>query len=734
MKVLKELLSQISAEFNGHYRPMTDEISPRLGFEYHRDINRELALKIFELMYTSRRIDDNEQLFLKKGQAWFGIYCAGAEVPGTVAGLLMRKTDPIVGYYRDRASVLARGVTPYEMFLEAVAAKNDPASGGHQMPAHFGNSKLAVVGQVSAIAAHCLVASGLAHAIKLTRDSIKEGVYPSDSIVYMTIGDSGVSEGEFYEALKYACQNKGPLLIHIINNRYGISVPIEEEVPNSDLKGLFGGFPGVIYRRVDGTSVRDCYDEFKNAITHVRKNGGPYIIETDVVRLYSHSASDDQRKYRPGHEVMLEEERDPIPKFARELLAYGVATSQELNDIVERVDREMSILHEKVLKEEKADLDRLTASIYNYDRTQAGGSYKRAVAGSKSQYAGQTIPLAEALNRVLVEQMERDKRIVVWGEDVADFSSKYLKLYGNKLAGKGGVFGVTKGLQKRFGANRVWNSPIAEATIVGAAVGFSLQGFLPVVEVQFRDYLNPAWQQLVDQVATMSYRTDAHFRCPMVIRMASGGYLLGAGALWHSEMAAGTILHHPGLRVAVPSTPRNGAAALRAAIYCGDPVVFLEPKALYRRTGGFFATPYPDFDDVMWPGEVELYGDGKDLLLVGYGNTSPICYEAMIRLKEHGIDCRFLNLVWLNPLNKDEIRKHARITGKVLIVDEDRRTCGASSAIADAVYEDRVLRRQVDVERLNALDCRVSSGPAAEYHILPQLEDVLEAALSLARS
>ncbi|MBI4243913.1 MAG: hypothetical protein HY606_07475 [Planctomycetes bacterium] len=736
IKSVKEYLEKAGFDSNGSYFANGNKNKPvafSSDLEYHLELRRDALLRIFRLIYQSRRTDDHEELFLKKGMAWFGIYCAGAEIPGAVAGILLRDTDPIVGYYRDRAVCIARGITSYEMFLQAVAAKDDPASGGHQMPAHFGQKKLAVISQTSATGSQSIQAYGLAEAIKFTSHTMKQGVYPNDSIVYTTIGDSSISEGEFYEAVKSACHNKVPLLIHIINNRYGISVPIEEEIPGSNIQKLFSEYPNLSYLKVDGTSVRDCYDLFKRTIKQIRSGTGPCVIESDVVRLYSHSASDDQRKYRPAFEIELEEERDPILKLSKELIAYGIASADELKKIISEVDNELDIAHKKAIQQEKTDVNNLLSTIYNYDKNESLKVYTGLTKGSKSIFSGNKFPIAESLNRCLLELMEKDSRIVMWGEDIADFSVRFLDLYKDKISGKGGVFGVTKGLQRKFGGYRVRNSPIAEATVVGKAIGYSLQGFLPIVEIQFRDYLNPAWQQLIDEVATMSYRSNGSFRCPMVIRMASGGYLLGAGAIWHSEMAAGALMHYPGIRVAVPSNPRNACGSMRGAIYSGDPVCYLEPKALYRKTGGFFDNEYPDFDYVLWPGEVELYGDGKDLLFIGYGNTSPICYEAMRKLQDEGIKTRFLNLVWLNPLNEDEIRKQAKITKKVLIVDEDRRTSGASSAIADAIWKDRKLRKEIDVEKLNSLDCRVSYGSAGEYEILPQLEDVITLAKELVR-
>jgi 2-oxoisovalerate dehydrogenase E1 component len=340
--------------------------------------------------------------------------------------------------------------------------------------------------------------------------------------------------------------------------------------------------------------------------------------------------------------------------------------------------------------------------------------------------------MADAINTCLGELMEARPEIVMWGEDVADLSKEHFGR--TELEGKGGVFGLTKGLQRRFGPDRVSNSPIAEASIVGRASGWALQGFCPIVEVQFRDYLSPAWQQLVDQVATMRWRSDGKYGNPMVIRMAYGGYLGGAGAIWHSESANGPILHYPGVRLCAPSNAEDAVGLLRAAAFCGDPVAYCEAKSRYRFRDEFMERKYPDWDFVLWPGSSRLYGDGKDLAIITYGTSTTLCFRAMQMLEADGIRARMLDLCWLNPMDHNAIRAAADDCGLVLIVDEDRRTCGAGGAIADVIYRDRALRRRVDVERIATKDCRVSYGPVGERAILPQSDEILRTARDLVKS
>jgi 2-oxoisovalerate dehydrogenase E1 component len=601
------------------------------------------------------------------------------------------------------------------------------------MPEHWGSPEKAVIIYASPVGIQCIPAEGLAEAISKTRALIGEGRYPHDAVVYTSLGDGTSAEGEFYECLRAAINARAPLLVHLMDDGFGISVPTSEQVPGGDLVPLFRGWPNLTVLENDGTSVRESYDRFRQAAELCRSGRGPVLLRSKVLRLYSHSSTDDMRKYRPKEDVVIDlEERDPIVKFARELVEYGIASPGELREIARSTEREVLAAADEVLQLPKTDASRLLTNVYAYDPPKAKAALAAAYAGRAVARVGETLVMADAINACLGELMEVLPRVVMWGEDVADLSRDAL-LRNPGLEGKGGVFGITKGLQRRFGSDRVSNSPIAEASIVGRACGWSLQGFLPIVEVQFRDYLNPAWQQLVDNIATLRWRSDGHFGCPMVIRMAYGGYLGGAGALWHSESANGPILHHPGLRLCVPSNAEDAVGALRAAAFSGDPVLFCESKSRYRFRDDFMERKYPAADFALWPGTSRRYGEGKDIALVTYGTTTPLVYRTLQMLEAEGIRGRMLDLCWLNPLDTDAIRAAADDCGLVLIVEEDRRTCGAGAAIADVVYRDRELRRRVDVERIAAKDCRVSYGPSGERAVLPQFEEMLRSARELVR-
>ncbi len=707
---------------------------------YHPTLAVEDLLGMYRSMVLSRLLDEREFMLQKQLQAWFSIFAAGKEAAQAAAGLALRPTDPICGYYRDRTICLQRGITAEEMLRQAVAAASDPASSGRQMPAHFGHREKAVIIQGSPTGFQSIPSVGLAEAIAKTKSLIGSGAWPADAIVYSSIGDASTAEGEFYEALRAAILNRAPVLFNVQDDGFGISVPAEEQVPGEDVLALFRGWPGLAVLDVDGTDVRASYDAFVEAAAHCRARRGPVLLRSRVLRLMSHSSTDDMRKYRDPVSIAHDHERDPLPKFARELIAYGAATSESLLEIGAAAKREVEEATARVQKLPKTDVAKLTADIYAYEPATAKAAWAAATAGRKSEPAGKVIALADSVNHALHELMALDPRIVMWGEDIADLSKRTLEEH-PELKGKGGVFGITEGLQRAFGSARVSNSPIAEATIVGRAVGYALQGFRPIVEVQFRDYLNPAWQQVVDQAGTLRWRSGGRFNAPFVVRMSYGGYLGGAGSVWHSESANGPLLHHPGLRLCVPGNARDAVALLRGAAFCDDVVLYMEPKAIYRRNdaafglepGSYMDQPYPGFDEVCWPGSSRLYGDGSHLAILSYGNTAALSMRAVAELAKKGIRARFLDLRWLNPLDEKAIRKAADECGHVLVVDEDRRTCGAGAAVADVIYRDVDLRRRVDVERVAALDSRVSYGPVGEKACLPQLEWIVDAAVAQLR-
>jgi 2-oxoisovalerate dehydrogenase E1 component len=702
--------------------------------DYHPTLTVKELLHLYRIMMLSRRLDDRELFLQRQNQAWFTISAAGKEAAQAAAGLALRPTDPLWGYYRDRTICLMRGATARESIMQALAAAADIWSGGRQMPAHWSDPGKAIVSYSSPVGAQIIPSAGLAEAIAQTPKLIGSGRFPADAVVYTATGDATTAEGEFYEGLRTAINTRCPLIVHVMDDGFGISTPVSEQVPGGDLMSLFRGWPCLEVIENDGLSVRASYDAFVRAAQLCRSGRGPVLLRSKVLRLYSHSSTDDMRKYRPLHEVRIEiEERDPLLRYAQELVAYGIASPRELQQIGREVDTEILRAVDEVLPLPKTDVGRLTSNIYAYDPERARAAYAEATRGRTSAYAGKSLVMVEAITSCLAELMEAHPGIVMWGEDIADLSKEAFRRYPG-LEGKGGVFGATKGLQRKFGPDRVMNAPIAEATILGRACGHAIQGFLPIVEIQFRDYLNPGWQQLTDQIATLYWRSNGSYACPMVIRMAYGGYLGGAGALWHSESANGPLMHYPGLRLCVASNPEDAVGLLRGAAFCGDPVLYGEPKARYRLRDDFMDRKYPGLDHVLWPGTSRRYDDGGDLAILTYGTTASLCFRASQMLQRQGIRTRMIDLCWLSPLDEKAILEAADECGLVLIVEEDRRICGAGAAIADVIYRDRSLRRRVDVERLASLDCRVCYGPVGERAVLPQVEQIIKAAQDLARS
>ncbi len=735
---LTRFLDEAAAGVGVHIPPPDPASAPgarSLAAEkYHRKLSVDDLLYMYRFMITSRKLDDREIFLQRQGQAWFTTSTAGREAVLAAAGMVLRPTDPLWIYYRDRTLCLMRGVTERDRLLQTIAAAADPASGGRQMPEHWGEPGKAIMIPASPTGCQDLPAVGMAEALTRTRALIGQGRYPADSIVYVSHGEDTTAEGEFYEALRAAINVRAPLILHVMDDGYGISVPVSEQVPGGDILALFRGWPRLSVLENDGNSVRASYDNFTRAANLCRSGQGPVLLRSKVLRLYSHSSTDDMRKYRPLSDVTIEfEERDPILRFAQELVAYGIATPQDLREIHRQIEEKILRVVDEILPLPKTDVSRFLTNVYAYDPQKAQADYAAAVQGRKCAHAGETMVLADAINASLAEIMDLLPRAVMWGEDVADLSREYLQRH-PELEGKGGVFGVTKGLQRRFGPDRVMNSPLAEATIIGRAAGYSLQGFLPIVEIQFRDYLNPAWQQLTDQVATLCWRSNGNFTCPMIVRIACGGYLGGAGALWHSESGHGPLLYYPGIRLCIPSNTEDAAALLRAAAFCGDPVLYLEPKARSRMRDEFTERRYPDFDSVLWPGKSRRYGDGKDLAILTFGATTALCQRAVKTLESQGVNARLLDLCWLNPLDEEAIRSSADDCGAVLIVDEDRRSGGVGAVIADVIYRDRDLRRRVDVERVTAKDCRVAYGPVGERAVLPQVDDIIRTAREMVKS
>jgi 2-oxoisovalerate dehydrogenase E1 component len=679
-------------------------------------LGREDLIGIYRNMYLSRRIDDKEIQLKRQNKIYFQISGAGHEAVLTAAGMLLRPgRDWSYPYYRDRAFCLQLGVTPREMFLQAAGAAEDPASGGRQMPSHWGHARLRIVSQSSPTGTQFLQAVGCAEAERRLDPA-------AGNLVYVSGGDGATSEGEFWESLNAACLRNAPVLFMITDNEYAISVPVEAQTAGGSISAIVRGFPSIQVEEVDGCDPLASYAAVKKVLPRLRaRDGGPALIHAHTIRPYSHSLSDDEKLYRPESEREAEVRRDPIPNFAALLVRAKVTTEEFLAAVREEVDGEVDEAARSALEAPRPRPESVTEQVYSPKVDPTASHFD-----IKPRLEGEPRTMVDLLNDCLRDEMERNAKIVVFGEDVADCTrEEHLK----EVKGKGGVFKVTHNLQRRFGSERVFNTPLAEAAIVGRAIGMATRGLKPVVEVQFYDYLWPAYMQIRNELALLRWRSNGAFSCPAVLRVPIGGYLQG-GAIYHSQSGVTLMTQNPGLRVVMPATALDANGLLRTAIRCDDPVLFLEHKHLYRQT--YNKSPYPGPDHSIPFGRARIVREGTDLTVVTYGALVERSLRAANAVAETGPQAEVIDLRSLNPFDWETVATSVRKTGRALVAYEDSVSFGYGAEIA-ALVADRLFEfLDAPVRRVAALDTFVAYEPGLEDAILPQVEDLRRAMADLA--
>lgn len=680
-------------------------------------------------MVLSRRLDDREILLKRQNRIYFQISGAGHEAILTAAGLQLRAGhDYVISYYRDRALMTQLGMTATEVLMAATGSKLDITSKGRQMPCHWGACRLNVLSKSSCTGTQYLQGVGAAE-VSWYRERFAEAAElvegHGDEVVLISSGEGTTSQGEFWEALNTASNKKLPALFLIEDNGYAISVPVEVQTAGGDVSKLVENFPDLKIVRVDGTDLEASYRAMGEAIAWCRARKGPALVHAKVIRPYSHSMSDDETAYRPEAERAEESERDPITRLADKLLAEGVLTEESLAALRADVDAEVAQASEAALAAPTPEAHEALDYIYATENNPTDPAFDTEDAHPEQPGGEKT--MVDLINACLRDEMARDPRIVIFGQDVADASREEVL---DQCKGKGGVFKVTHGLQSRFGGHRVFNSPLAEANIVGRAVGMAERGLRPVVEVQFLDYIWPAFQQIRNELATQRWRSGGDWPAPVVIRAPSGGYLKG-GAPYHSQSAETLFTHIPGLRVVMPSNARDANGLLRTAIRCDDPVMFLEPKHLYRQTYNKSADPGPDF---MIPfGKARTVQEGDDLTLITYGSVVQRSLTAARQIaRQHDISVHILDLRTLNPYDWPAIEASVKRTGKALVVHEESQAFGYGAEIAARIGEELFEWLDAPVRRIAALDSFVGYHPTLEDAILPQVPDIERGILALA--
>jgi 2-oxoisovalerate dehydrogenase E1 component len=708
----------------------TNPYAKRLELAKKYNLGKKEMLEMLSNIYTSRKVDDAEISMKKQSKAFFQISGAGHEGILTAAAMVLKpKYDWFLGYYRDRALCLGLGVTPYEMLCQANGNLGDTASYGRMMPAHWGNKKLNIVNKSSCTGTQFLQACGLAEAglwYKKLRDEhkvdVKDMDFKDDEIVYVSTGDGTLAQGEFWEGLTTAVVNKLPVLFMVEDNGFAISTPTYVQYPEGSISKTLDNFPGLKIFNCDGCCPIESFATMTEAANYIRTNRKPAIVHATVTRPYSHSLSDDHGMYRTKAELAEEGLRDVFNSFPNFLVEAGVITETERADVLKKVSAEVKTAMDKAITTEWPKLESVMDHLYSEDVDITGSQFD-----VPAKFTGKDdVPMAASINKVLRDEFTKNPMLRMWGEDVADFFEKE-RLDNPELKGKGGVFKLTANVQRESRDGQVFNSPLAEANIIGRAIGMSIRGIKPVVEIQFFDYIWTAYMQLKNEMATLRYRSGGDFKCPMVVRVPIGGYLKG-GAIYHSQSGESLFTHVPGIRVAYPSNSADAAGLLRTAIKGDDPVMFLEHKHLYYQGYNRAADPGEEY---MIPfGKARIAREGSDATIVAWGALVQKSIEAAKKLEAAtGKTVEVIDLRTLAPYDFEAIKKSISKTSRLMIAHEEHKTSGFAGEITSRVNEECFELLDAPILRVAALDVHCAYNPGLEDIILPQVnhvEEVLE--------
>ena len=692
--------------------PASAETAIELAAVTH-GLDRELLVRAFRLMYMSRRIDDREILLKRQNKIYFQVSGAGHEAIQIAAGLCLRPGyDWFYLYYRDRALALTLGVTARDMLLQAVGAATDPASGGRQMPSHWSSPELHIVTGSSPTGTQFVQSTGCANAASYVNPG-------SDEVTLVCTGEGATSEGEFWEMLNLACLERLPLLILVEDNGFAISTPVECQTPGGSISAIVSGFPNLHISEVDGTNFIASYTTLSRAVAWCRSGNGPALVHAHVIRPYSHSLSDDERLYKTAEERAAEAARDPLLTYPEWLIEHGVLDREGMQKIISELDRELQDATDHALAAPAPASGSTLDYLYSDKIDPTSNAFDAAPV-----FSGEPRTMVDEINLTLAEEMRRDSSVLVFGEDVADCSREESL---REVKGKGGVFKATAGLQIQFGPKRCFNTPLAEASIVGRATGMATRGLKPVAEIQFFDYIWPAMMQIRDELSTIRWRSNNGFSCPVVIRAAIGGYLNG-GAIYHSQCGEVAFTHIPGLRVIFPSNALDACGLLRTAIRSDDPVLFLEHKRLYREP--YNRSPHPGPDYTIPFGKARIAKQGSSLTIVTYGF---LVYKAMfaaqqIESRHPGTTVEVIDLRSLSPYDWNAIRASVEKTSRVIVAHEDCLSWGYGAEISARIADELFAFLDAPVGRVGALDTWVAYHPALENEILPQTEDLIRQA------